>query len=181
VLHDSNEDFEALVRKTSRPLEQHVNFLGQTALHLAVQQPSRVAYLLNAGHEIDPLDNRGNTPLVYAAVMNIPDTTIQLKEHGARFIISVDDGPISLVETLLRRGGWDLFWKTIDLAEATQLTRLLLRCAVHYYADGACYLAHERDDVRNGCLNFWSKVISILGSPNILFDSGDADACCHES
>ncbi|RGP67526.1 hypothetical protein FLONG3_8452 [Fusarium longipes] len=174
VLHESDEVFEALVKRTPRPLEQHVNFLGQTVLHLAVQQPSRVVYLLGIGHEVDPCDKNGMTPLLYAARMNLPDTAIILLEHAARLIVNDDEDVKKTARSLLFWGDWNLFWAAIDFTVTTQpdATRLILHYVVQYCVDDTCYSAHESDGMRSGCFNFWAKVVSTLGSPNIIFEDG---------
>lgn len=174
MLCESDEDFAIQVKKTSRPLEQHVNVWGHTALHLAVYQPSRVAYLLAAGHEVDPRDKDGYTPLMYAAQASMPETTIKLMEHGACLLTGNDDFITSVLDFVLHSRNWDLFWKILDFSATTEpnMTSQLIPHILPYFLDEECYSAHESDGTRNGCLNFWTRLVSKLNGPNTLFDDG---------
>ncbi|KAF4450625.1 cytochrome p450 oxidoreductase [Fusarium austroafricanum] len=174
VLHSSNENFELLVKKTKQPLESFVNFLGQTPLHIAVRQPSRIAQLLGAGHQVDPQDKYGRTPLVYAAAMDLSETAMILIEHGACLKIPGEKERESLIKIVMNRNNWTLFWKIIDFVEVVEpsLTCQLFWDVFEATIDESCYVAHESDGIQNGCYNFWSRVVSTLGDPNISLPDG---------
>ncbi|KAF7557967.1 hypothetical protein G7Z17_g242 [Cylindrodendrum hubeiense] len=72
IIYRSEGEFQRLVQE-SRYLEDNVNFLGQSPLHIAVRYPSRLVTLLAAGHDVGVRDKNGITPLMYAAAMNIPE------------------------------------------------------------------------------------------------------------
>lgn len=61
------------------------NFRGQSALHLAVRNPGIVSLLLDAGYssEVDPTDQHGMTPLVYATAYGAVESTKMLLMAGA--------------------------------------------------------------------------------------------------
>lgn len=61
-------------------------FLGQTPLHLAVDNVELVRILLKAGHEIDVTDKWGVTPLMYASARGRTDTAELLISEGADLI-----------------------------------------------------------------------------------------------
>ncbi|QPC77109.1 hypothetical protein HYE68_007861 [Fusarium pseudograminearum] len=74
VLHDSDKAFEILAKQIST--------FGASS----VRQPLRVLSLLNAGHEIDPRDKGGITPLVYAAALDVHDSILILVGRGASLV-----------------------------------------------------------------------------------------------
>ncbi|KAH7244362.1 uncharacterized protein BKA55DRAFT_83657 [Fusarium redolens] len=152
-----------------------MNSLGQSALHVAVLQPSRVAQLLAAGHQVDLNDKRGATPLMYAAAMNIPETVMMLVENGASLFGSGENS-LTVLDRIARLGNWDLIWQVVDFAAATypdlipELFRKLLSSPYLATYEG-CYAANDYGG-RKGCINFWSRVISMLGSANFSFRDG---------
>ncbi|EKJ67893.1 hypothetical protein FPSE_11902 [Fusarium pseudograminearum CS3096] len=173
VLHDSDKAFEILVKQISQPLEHHVNFLGQTPLHLAVRQPLRVLSLLNAGHEIDPRDKGGITPLVYAAAEDVHDSILILVGRGASLVTG--NLGLTAAHYLGGRSDWDLLWKILDLAPTTELDVIcqVLHEALRMFRKYEWYSTYESDGMQDGCLNFWTKVVTKLGSPNTIFDDGE--------
>ncbi|SCO77121.1 uncharacterized protein FRV6_01333 [Fusarium oxysporum] len=122
---------------------------------MAVQQPSRVAQLLAAGHHVDQSDKYGGTPLLYAAAMNIPDTAMML------------------VENVAGRQNWTLVWRIIDFAAASHpyLVPQLIKNLLAWTPEEGHHAAHHSKD-QDGCVDFWSRVISKLGSPNFSFQDG---------
>ena len=61
-----------------------VNVLGQSAVHLAVQLPSRLKRLIHVGMDPDAVDRGGTTPLMYAAAYGQLDSVITLVQHVSR-------------------------------------------------------------------------------------------------
>jgi hypothetical protein len=134
-----------------------------------------VAQLLAAGHQVDLSDKAGWTPLMYAASMNSPETVMMLVENGANLFDTAKNA-FTVFDILARRGNWDMIWQIVDFAAASypdlipELFRSLLS---GLSSDGTekCYAAHDPGG-RKGCINFWSRVISNLGSPNFSFQDG---------
>ncbi|VZI08346.1 unnamed protein product, partial [Fusarium fujikuroi] len=169
TLFDSDETFMLCLERNTQPFDTVVNFLGQSALHMAVQQPSRVAQLLAAGHQVDQSDKYGGTPLLYAAAMNIPDTAMMLVENGANLFSTLDTG-FPIICIVAGRQNWTLVWRIIDFAAASHpdLTPRLIRDLLEFKFDEAYCVAHGQHD----SIDFWSRVISKLGSPNFSFQDG---------
>ncbi|KAF5642881.1 uncharacterized protein FTJAE_3423 [Fusarium tjaetaba] len=173
LLFGSDEDFKFCLERNTQPFEKVVNFRGQSAFHIAVFQPSRVAQLLAAGHPVDLSDENGTTPLIYAATANVPDSVMILIENGAKLLLPVTG------HTIFHEGvwpDWNVVWQIIDFASASHpnlIPRLFKDLLLHsrIFVDKECYSAHV-SDFQDGCINFWSRVVSTLGSPNFAFDDG---------
>ncbi|WJG35385.1 uncharacterized protein FOBCDRAFT_240361 [Fusarium oxysporum Fo47] len=172
ILFDSNESFMLCLDRNTQPFDTTVNLLGQSALHMAVQQPSRVAQLLAAGHHVDQSDKYGGTPLLYAAAMDIPDTVMMLVENGANLLSSLSNcDPIICI--VARQQNWTLVWRIIDFAAASHpyLVPQLIKDLLVWTPEEVYHAAHHSKG-QDGCEDFWSRVISKLGSPNFSFQDG---------
>ncbi|EXL79098.1 hypothetical protein FOPG_06858 [Fusarium oxysporum f. sp. conglutinans race 2 54008] len=175
ILFDSDVNFKLCLERVAQPFEKIVNFLGQSALHKGVCQPSRVAQLLAAGHPVDLSDKNGITPLMYAASMNVPETVMMLVENGAKLFIT-GENDFTVLNLVAMRGNWDLIWQIVDFAAASYprlVPELFGSLLPHLVSDDAerCYAAHDSSGLK-GCIKFWSRVISTLGSPNFYFNDG---------
>ncbi|KAJ4100863.1 hypothetical protein NW769_010522, partial [Fusarium oxysporum] len=139
---------------------------------MAVQQPSRVAQLLAAGHHVDQSDKYGGTPLLYAAAMNIPDTAMMLVENGANLLSTLSDC-YHIICIVAGRQNWTLVWRIIDFAAASHpyLVPQLIKGLLAWTPEEGYHAAHHSKD-QDGCVDFWSRVISNLGSPNFSFQDG---------
>ncbi|KAF4436320.1 hypothetical protein FACUT_6484 [Fusarium acutatum] len=179
ILFESDVNFKLCIERVAQPLEKIVNFLGQSTLHMGVCQPSRVAQLLAAGHPVDLGDKNGITPLMYAASMNVPETVMVLVENGADLFITYDKN-FTVLHLVAFRGNWDLIWQIVDFASASypDLVPELFASLLPYLgslSNDICYAAHDPSGLK-GCIKFWSRVISKLGSPNFYFnDDTDND------
>ncbi|CVL00836.1 uncharacterized protein FPRN_08343 [Fusarium proliferatum] len=169
TLFDSDESFMLCLKRNTQPFDTIVNFLGQSALHMAVQQPSRVAQLLAAGHPVDQSDEYGRSPLLYAAAMNIPDTAMMLVENGASLFSTLVDY-LPIICTVAARQNWTLVWRIIDFAAASHpdLTPRLIRDLLEWNFVEAYGVVDGQHDL----VDFWSRAISKLGSPNFSFQDG---------
>ncbi|TXC00960.1 hypothetical protein FocTR4_00009222 [Fusarium oxysporum f. sp. cubense] len=175
ILFDSDVNFKLCLERVAQPFEKIVNFLGQSALHKGVCQPSRVAQLLAAGHPVDLSDKNGITPLMYAASMNVPETVMMLVENGAKLFIT-GENDVTVLDLVAMRGNWDLIRQIVDFAAASYpglVPKLFgsLLPLLEPANDERCYAAHDSSGLK-GCIKFWSRVISTLGSPNFYFNDG---------
>ncbi|KAF5681876.1 hypothetical protein FCIRC_5305 [Fusarium circinatum] len=167
-------NFKLCLERAALPFEKIVNFLGQSTLHVGVCQPQRMAQLLAAGHPVDLCDKNGVPRVMYAAAMNIPDAVMMLIRHGADICPRKKD--LNILGLIVKGGNWDLIWQILDLAAEMdpdlipELFRSFL-FSLHNKEYEACYAAHGPGG-QDGCINFWSRVISKLGSPNFTFDDG---------
>ncbi|RYC96935.1 hypothetical protein BFJ63_vAg101 [Fusarium oxysporum f. sp. narcissi] len=175
ILLGSDEDFKLSLDKNAEPFEKIVNFLGQSALHISVCQPSRVAQLLAAGHQVDLSDKSGATPLMYAVSMNIPDTVIILLENGAG-LFARNRFPYDVSLIVAMRGSCDSLWQIIDFVTAAypdRIPELFPRFfPLMYCPDEGKIDALHKFGRGEGCINFWSQVISKIGSPDFTFQHG---------
>lgn len=67
----------------SQPLENNINFLGQTPLHIVTTRPELCRFVLDTGHDLDVTDKFGATPLMYAAAMGQTEIVKLLISRGA--------------------------------------------------------------------------------------------------
>ncbi|TVY66691.1 hypothetical protein Focb16_v010114 [Fusarium oxysporum f. sp. cubense] len=139
---------------------------------MALQQPSRVAQLLAAGHHVDQSDKYGGTPLLYAAAMDIPDTVMMLVENGAN-LLSTLSNCYPIICIVAGQQNWTLVWRIIDFAAAFHpyLVPQLIKDLLVWTPEEAYHAAHHSKG-QDGCVDFWSRVISKLGSPNFSFQDG---------
>ncbi|KAL9568712.1 hypothetical protein ACKAV7_007142 [Fusarium commune] len=98
-----------------------------------------------------------------------------LVENGAK-LFSAEKNDFTVLNLVARRGNWDLIWQIVDFAAACYpnlvpelLMRLLSDPNLIDYS--RCYVEHDPGG-RKGCVNFWSRVTSNLGSPNFSFHDG---------
>ncbi|CAM1509802.1 Fc.00g001370.m01.CDS01 [Cosmosporella sp. VM-42] len=172
IIHGSQKDFELLVQK-SQPLERNVNFLGQSALHLAVRYPSRLAALLAASHDVSVHDKNGITPLMYAAAMNKTEAVTALIEHGADLFARDKLENYDFIMYAAVRDHWSLVWRAIDVIESRD-SSLLPRVFPSIFTTPGIwrYMAHDPTDLKTGWQSFWEKVASKFPNPNVWFDNG---------
>jgi len=147
------------------PLDQNVNFLGQTPLHLAVARPQYVQTLLEARHDLNAQDKHGITPLMYAAAQNQTDVVISLINAGADIGRRDTLRKRSFLDYALARGHWDLVIRSlqhigniygtegIDTAVQYVLIRLLKSMTLE---------AEERR-------NYFSRLLEMCENVNFIF------------
>jgi hypothetical protein len=109
----------------SHPLEDNVNFLGQTPLHIAIRNPSRLKALLDAGHDINVRDKNGITPLMYAAATNRPIAVSILIRRGADLFMHDDLENFDFITYAAVRNHWFLIWHALGVIESRDPTLLL--------------------------------------------------------
>jgi hypothetical protein len=109
----------------SHPLEDNVNFLGQTPLHIAIRNPSRLKALLDAGHDINVRDKNGITPLMYAAATNRPIAVSILIRRGADLFMHDYLENDDFITYAAARNHWFLIWNAIEVIESRDPTLLL--------------------------------------------------------
>jgi ankyrin repeat protein len=113
-----------LIQK-SHPLEDNVNFLGQTPLHIAIRSPSRLKALLDAGHDINVRDKNGITPLMYAAAINRPIAVSILIRRGADLFMHDYLENYDFITYAAVRNHWFLIWNAVGVIESRDPTLLL--------------------------------------------------------
>ncbi|KAH7480977.1 hypothetical protein FOMA001_g7725 [Fusarium oxysporum f. sp. matthiolae] len=98
-----------------------------------------------------------------------------LVENGANLFIT-GENDFTVLDLVGMRGNWDLIWQIVDFAAASypglvpELFGSLLPLLEPADAE-RCYAAHDSSGLK-GCIKFWSRVISTLGSPNFYFNDG---------
>jgi hypothetical protein len=113
-----------LIQK-AHPLEDNVNFLGQTPLHIAIRSPSRLKALLDAGHDINVRDKNGITPLMYAAAENRPIAVSILIRRGADLFMHDYLENYDFITYAAVRNHWFLIWNAVEVIESRDPTLLL--------------------------------------------------------
>jgi hypothetical protein len=113
-----------LIQK-SHPLEQNVNFLGQTPLHIAICSPSKIKTLLDAGHDINARDKNGVTPLMYASAMNRIIALSILIRRGADLFLHDYLENYDFIMYAAVRNNWYLIWRAVEVIESRDPTLLL--------------------------------------------------------
>lgn len=91
-----------------------VNFLGQSSLHVAVSSIQTVKMLLEIGHDLNPTDNWGTTPLMYAAAMGFEDAAVYLLLKGANPGLQDIRFNRTFLDYAIVRGHWNLIHKTLS-------------------------------------------------------------------
>jgi hypothetical protein len=109
----------------SHPLEDNVNFLGQTSLHIAIRSPSRLKALLDAGHDINVRDKNGITPLMYAAATNRLIAVSILIRRGADLFMHDYLENYDFITYAAERNHWFLIWHAVGVIESRDPALLL--------------------------------------------------------
>ncbi|KAJ0420330.1 hypothetical protein BJY00DRAFT_323986 [Aspergillus carlsbadensis] len=111
VLHNDTRLAQSLISHST--LHPQYNFLGQTALHLAVCNTNMVQLLVNAGHPMDVKDKQGNTPLMYAAVAGNTSAVQLFLQKGANSVLQDDKLKRDFIQYAAARGEWQLIIDTL--------------------------------------------------------------------
>ncbi|KAH7130999.1 hypothetical protein EDB81DRAFT_905786, partial [Dactylonectria macrodidyma] len=92
------------------------NPLGQTPMHLAVQNPLLLKALIDHGYDINALDDNGFPPLAYACKFNQKDSVLALLEAGADHVVPFDGDLTALncFDFALYADFWDLLTFAIE-------------------------------------------------------------------
>jgi ankyrin repeat protein len=92
------------------------NFLGQTALHLAVQNPKMLGCLIENGfsNSIDAEDRNGTTPLMHAAAYNQGDSVMLLIDSGAKPNPVDNLNGLNFLGYVIFRNNYDILRKLVD-------------------------------------------------------------------
>ncbi len=91
VLNQSEVAVDSALRNSPSSVWER-NILGQTPLHLAAGWPLGVARLLEAGADINTLDNHSLTPLLYACSAQCLNAIQQLLAEGSALRSHIDQG-----------------------------------------------------------------------------------------
>jgi ankyrin repeat protein len=107
----------ALLSRDRASLLLERNFLGQSALHLAIQNPEMVKCLIENGFSdsIDAGDRNGTTPAMYAAAYNQADSVLLLIAAGAKPFPFDQLHRFCLLDYAMIRNSYDVIQKLIDL------------------------------------------------------------------
>jgi len=157
-----------LIQK-SHPLEDNINFLGQTPLHIAIHSPSRLKALLDAGHDIDVRDKNGITPLMYAAATNRPIAVSILIRRGADLFMHDYLENFDFITYAAVRNHWFLIWNAVGVIESRDPT-LLLRAFSRIISVSKPPLFLEEG--KTWTKLFTISVVSKLRNFNVQFEDG---------
>jgi hypothetical protein len=153
----------------SHPLEDNVNFLGQTPLHIAIRSPSRLKALLDAGHDINVRDKNGITPLMYAAATNRPIAVSILIRRGADLFMHDYLENYDFITYAAIRNHWFLIWNAVGVIESKNPT-LLLRAFSRIISVPRSPLSLEEGIAWTKL--FMMSVLSKLRNFNVQFEDG---------
>ncbi|KAE8451015.1 hypothetical protein EG329_005455 [Mollisiaceae sp. DMI_Dod_QoI] len=168
IWHGSIKAVRKLIQK-SHPLENNVNFLGQTPLHITIRSPSRLKALLDAGHDINVRDKNGITPLMYAAAMNRPIAVSILIRRGADLFIHDYLENYDFIAYAAVRNHWFLIWNAIEVIESKDPTLLLSAFSrIISVSRPSLFLEEGKAWIQLFMISFWSKLRNL----NARFEDG---------
>ncbi|KAL2842103.1 hypothetical protein BJX68DRAFT_244957 [Aspergillus pseudodeflectus] len=169
VLHNDTSLAQSLISRST--LHPQYNFLGQTALHLAVCNTNMVQLLVNAGHPMDVKDKQGNTPLMYAAVTGNTSAVQLFLQKGANSVLRDDKLKRDFIQYAAARGEWQLIIDTL-----VYINEIYPPKAYRYFVLSALM---SLISVRTMTPDAWSKIFAnLVGSltdPNIKVNDKDHD------
>jgi ankyrin repeat protein len=92
------------------------NFLGQTALHLALRNPEIIKCFIDNGLSdlIDTVDHKGGTPLMYAAAYNQIESASLLIKSGADPYVSNESRGLTFLGYAMYRKNYTFVQRVID-------------------------------------------------------------------
>ena len=145
------------------------NFLGQTPIHLAISNSRYLRALINAGHDLDAVDNYGITPLMYAAATNQEECLRVLLEAGANPFIRDRRNERTFMQYAALRGHWSLILTVLYHMKAVAEKKTAESWAQHatllYYVFYPDY--HQDREVSS------QQLLATCGSVNFTFDHYD--------
>lgn len=100
ILGQSGAAVELAIRKFPDCISER-NILGQTPLHLAVLWPYGVARLLEAGADVNAMDNHSLTPMLYASIWYYMEAVQQLLDAGSALRSHIHQGHSGSVRSAL--------------------------------------------------------------------------------
>ncbi|KAF8852013.1 ankyrin [Acephala macrosclerotiorum] len=168
IWHGSMKAVRKLIQK-SHPLEDNVNFLGQTPLHIAIHRPSRLKALLDAGHDINVRDKNGITPLMYAAATNRPIAVSILIRRGADLFVRDYLKNFDFIAYAAVRNHWFLIWNAVGVIESRDPTLLVSAFSRIISASKPPLFLEEG---KTWIKLFMMSVLSKLGNFNVQFEDG---------
>ncbi|KAI3319693.1 hypothetical protein HD806DRAFT_508770 [Xylariaceae sp. AK1471] len=105
----------------TEPVDNNVNFLGQTPLHLAIGNPMLLDLILEVTQNLDKPDNWGTTPLMYALGTGCAQSTKRLIESGASLLLRDNKRKAyrrNFLDYAFSFGHWDLILYVLEIIEA---------------------------------------------------------------
>ncbi len=120
------------------------NFLGQTAFHLAVQNPKMLQYLVEKGStdSINARDRNGTTPFMYAAAYNQRESAMLLLNAGVDVNIFDKLNGLNFLGYAMVRGNFELLREFVDhyrrLRDAESVQHILDFCLWNYMVSNHC-------------------------------------------
>ncbi|KAL4736627.1 hypothetical protein BDV11DRAFT_10110 [Aspergillus similis] len=163
VLLDPPASVTSFLSRSSLHMER--NFLGQTPLHLAVRDVAIVRLLVQSGHDMDIQDNRGITPLMYAAGMGKTDVVHFLLEQGANPFICDTTWERNFIGYAAARSHWPLIMDILDAIQDTypkKVSQYFICCALMRLIARETWLANEWS-------TYFAKLVGLCSDVNIRF------------
>jgi ankyrin repeat protein len=147
------------------------NFLGQTPIHLAISNSRHLRALINAGHDLNSVDNYGITPLMYAAATNQEECLRVLLEAGANPFIRDTRYQRTFMQYAALSGHWNLILIVLYHMKAVAEKKTAESWAKHatllYYVFYPDY--HQDREVSS------QQLLATCGSVNFTFDHYDKE------
>ncbi|KAK7893841.1 hypothetical protein LTR67_006542 [Exophiala xenobiotica] len=114
IMANDKNQMDQLLQKSCSLLER--NYLGQTALHLAVLRPKLLVHLVVRfdNLDVDMPDRHGVTPLMYAATYGEDESVITLLRAGANLWKRNDLNHRNFLDFALGREKWNVLYRTIQ-------------------------------------------------------------------
>ncbi|KAK5351581.1 hypothetical protein LTR61_004931 [Exophiala xenobiotica] len=114
IMANDKNQMDQLLQKSCSLLER--NYLGQTALHLAVLRPKLLVHLVARfdNLDVDMPDRHGVTPLMYAATYGEDESVITLLRAGANLWKRNDLNHRNFLDFALGREKWNVLYRTIQ-------------------------------------------------------------------
>ena len=158
-----------LLIQKSQPLENNINFLGQTPLHIAIRRPSRLKALLDAGHNVNARDKNGITALMYAAAMNRQIALSILISRGADLCLHDNLNEYDFIMYAAVRNNWFLIWHAVNVIGSRDASLLPAIFSMIIRAPKPPLFLKEGQIWRK-C--FWISVGEKLRGLNVCFEDG---------
>ncbi|KAI0839534.1 hypothetical protein F5Y06DRAFT_265649 [Hypoxylon sp. FL0890] len=169
ILAGDRSKMESLM-KSPKNIEGDVNFLGQSALHIAILNDWAVEPLLNAGHDPNVRDFHGITPLMYAAGMGKVHLVKLLITYNANILLRDDTWDRTFLHYAMARRHWNTVTEAITHIEAIyqhvgsckRLVSCLARIAlVWLFASQRMY--HDQS------IDYFNNLLSMVDTVNFRF------------
>lgn len=143
------------------------NFIGQSALHLAIARPQILHKLVPHYETVDVLDRHDITPLMYTAAYGETKSAIHLLEKGANPLVGDQFERRNFLDYARARNNWDLIFSVIEYFQSCITPGVLQAFLSHIILPHTAHMNDLQQD------EHFQKLFDLGADPNCTLTNGE--------